>query len=96
MQKEQEIMQQQLESMAVEIRHRLQEEASKVDNNIMTKKELIDIINEEISDAKHGVTHFLVTEEFNESDRDEIRKIIRQEVSAIFFDLFKKRKSWGA
>ena len=48
MQKEQEIMQQQLESMAVEIRHRLQEEASKVDNNIMTKKEF-DIISREPS-----------------------------------------------
>lgn len=62
----------------------------------MTKNELYDIINEEISDAKHGVNHFLVTEELRESDKDEIRKIIRQEVSAIFFELFKKRKSWGA
>lgn len=62
----------------------------------MTKKELYDIINEEISDAKFGVNRFLVTEELNESDKDLIRKIIRQEVSAIFFDLFKKRKSWGA
>ncbi len=62
----------------------------------MTKRELHDIINEEISAAKFGVNHFLVTEELNESDKDEIRKIIRQEVSAIFFDLFKKRKSWGA
>ena len=62
----------------------------------MTKKELYDIINEEISDAKFGVNRFLVTEELNESDKDLIRKIIRQDVSAIFFDLFKKRKSWGA
>jgi hypothetical protein len=62
----------------------------------MTKEELVDIINEEISDAKFGVNNFLVTEELKESDKDEIRKIIRQEVSAIFFDLFKKRKSWGA
>ena len=62
----------------------------------MTKEELVDIINQEISDAKFGVNHFLVTEELKESDKDEIRKIIRQEVSAIFFDLFKKRKSWGA
>ena len=58
----------------------------------MTKNELYDIINEEIRDFKYGVNHFLVTEELNESDRDEIRKIIRQEVSTIFFDLFKKRK----
>ena len=62
----------------------------------MKKSELFDIINEEISDVKFGVNHFLLTEELNESDKDEIRKIIRQEVSAIFFDLFKKRKSWGA
>ena len=57
---------------------------------------MYDIINEEISTAKFGVNHFLVTEELNESDKDLIRKIIRQEVSAIFFDLFKKRKCWGA
>jgi|TARA_R110002124_G_scaffold189366_2_gene356583 hypothetical protein len=62
----------------------------------MTKRDLYNIINEEISYAKYGVNHSLVTEEFNESDKDLIRKIIRQEVSAIFFDLFKKRKSWGA
>ena len=62
----------------------------------MTKNELYDIINEEIRDFKYGVNHFLVTEELNESVRDEIRKFIKQEVSAIFFDLFKKRKSWGA
>ena len=45
----------------------------------MKKSELFDIINEEISDAKFGVNHFLVTEELNESDKDLIRKIIRQE-----------------
>ena len=44
----------------------------------MKKSELFDIINEEISDAKHGVNHFLLTEELNESDKDEIRKIIRR------------------
>jgi|TARA_Y100001958_G_C21194573_1_gene522178 hypothetical protein len=62
----------------------------------MKKGELVDIINEEIRDFKYGVNHFLVKEELDESDKDVIRKIIRQEVSAIFFDLFKKRKSWGA
>ena len=62
----------------------------------MKKGELVDIINEEIRDFKYGVNHFLVKEELDESDKDTIRKIIRQEVSAIFFDLFKKRKSWGA
>ena len=39
MQKEQEMVQKQLESIAVEVRHQLQEEASKVDNKIITKKE---------------------------------------------------------
>ena len=55
----------------------------------MTKTELYDIINEEIVNFKKGT----INEEL--SDR-EIRKIIRQEVSAIFFELFKKRKTWGA
>jgi len=58
----------------------------------MTKRELYDIINEEIVNVKKGT----INEELNESDRDLIRKIIRQEVSAIFFELFKKRKTWGA
>ena len=39
LQKEQEMMQKQMESIAVEVRHQLQEEASKVDNKIITKKE---------------------------------------------------------
>jgi hypothetical protein len=55
----------------------------------MTKRELYDIINEEIVNFKKGK----LNEDLNESDKDLIRKIIRQEVSAIFFDLFKKRKS---
>ena len=58
----------------------------------MTKRELYDIINEEVVNFKKGK----INEERNESDKALIRKIIRQEVSAIFFDLFKKRKSWGA
>jgi hypothetical protein len=58
----------------------------------MTKRELYDIINEEIVNVKKGT----INEELTESDKDVIRKIIRQEVSAIFFDLFKKRKTWGA
>ena len=58
----------------------------------MTKKELLEIIDEEISNVKLGK----INEELTESELDKIRKIIRQEVSAIFFDLFKKRKSWGA
>jgi hypothetical protein len=39
MQKEQEMMQQQLKSFEVEIMNRLKQEASKVENNIVTKKE---------------------------------------------------------
>ncbi len=38
-QKEQEMMQKQIESIAVEVRHQLQEEASKVDNKVITKEE---------------------------------------------------------
>jgi hypothetical protein len=58
----------------------------------MTKKELLEIIDEEIQNVKLGN----INESLSESDEDEIRKLIRTEVSAIFFDLFKKRKSWGA
>ena len=58
----------------------------------MTKKELLEIVDEEISNVKLGK----INEELTESELDKIRKMIRQEVSAIFFDLFKKRKSWGA
>ena len=58
----------------------------------MTKRELLEIIDEEISNVKLGN----INEDLSESDEDNIRKIIRQEVSAIFFELFKKRKSWGA
>ena len=58
----------------------------------MTKRELLEIIDEEIHNVKLGN----INEELSESDEDEIRKLIRIEVSAIFFDLFKKRKSWGA
>ncbi len=58
----------------------------------MTKRKLLEIIDEEILCIKNGI----INEELSESDEDNIRKIIRQEVSAIFFELFKKRKSWGA
>jgi hypothetical protein len=58
----------------------------------MTKRDLYNIINEEIHNVKLGN----ISEELSESDEDTIRKMIRTEVSAIFFDLFKKRKSWGA
>jgi hypothetical protein len=58
----------------------------------MTKKELLEIIDEEIQNVKLGI----ISEEITESDEDKIRKMIRTEISAVFFDLFKKRKSWGA
>ena len=58
----------------------------------MTKKELYNIIDEEIQNVKLN----RITEEITNEDEKLIRELIRQEVSAIFFDLFKKRKMWGA
>jgi hypothetical protein len=58
----------------------------------MTKRELYDIINEEIVNVKKGK----INEEITNDDEKLIRELIRQEVSAIFFDLFKKRRMWGA
>lgn len=58
----------------------------------MTKQRLLEIIDEEIQHAKWGI----INEEITSEDEKKIRKIIRREVSAIFFDLFKKRKTWGA
>ena len=60
----------------------------------MKKSQIIKIINEEIENVKWGKTQ--LNEELEPKDIREIRAIIRKEVSAIFFDLFKKRKSWGA
>jgi len=51
----------------------------------------IKIINEEIENVKWG----RVNENLDSEDIEKIRSIIRKEVSAIFFDLFKKRRSWG-
>jgi hypothetical protein len=58
----------------------------------MTKRRLLEIIDEEIQHTKWG----FVNEEITNQDEKLIRELIRQEVSAIFFDLFKKRKMWGA
>jgi predicted transcriptional regulator len=58
----------------------------------MKKQRIKEIIKEEITKCKWGI----VTEELDRNDEAEIREIIRKEVSAIFFDLFKKRKTWGA
>ena len=57
----------------------------------MNKTKLLEIIDQEIINIKYGVN-----EELSDRDEDKIRKLIRQEASAIFFDLFKKRKNWGA
>tara|TARA_B100001778_G_scaffold323693_1_gene317279 strand:+ start:73 stop:261 length:189 start_codon:yes stop_codon:yes gene_type:complete len=62
----------------------------------MTLKKLKQIIKEEIDNQKYGIDIFLMNEEITNEDEEKIRKIIRQEVSAIFFELFKKRRSWGA
>lgn len=59
----------------------------------MKKSRFIEIMNEEIENVKWGR---VLNEEIDSSDERKIRDIIRSEVSAIFFDLFKKRKSWGA
>jgi hypothetical protein len=61
----------------------------------MKLKKLKQIVKEEILIYKYGGVS-LVNEEITNEDEDKIRKIIRQEVSAIFFELFKKRRSWGA
>ena len=51
----------------------------------MTKRELLNIIDEEIQNVKLD----RINEEITNDDEKKIREIIRQEVSAIFFDLFK-------
>ena len=53
------------------------------------------IVKEEILIHKYNGSS-VINEEVTNEDEDKIRKIIRQEVSAIFFELFKKRRSWGA
>tara|TARA_X000000368_G_C22511719_1_gene485194 strand:- start:361 stop:546 length:186 start_codon:yes stop_codon:yes gene_type:complete len=61
----------------------------------MKIKRLKQIVKEEILIRKYdGIS--VINEEVTNEDEDKIRKIIRQEVSAIFFELFKKRRSWGA
>ena len=61
----------------------------------MTITKLKQIVKEEILIKKYGGVS-VINEEIKKWDEDKIRKIIRQEVSAIFFELFKKRRSWGA
>ena len=58
----------------------------------MKKSRLLQIMKEEIHNGKLGI----LNEELEHGDESEIREMIRTEVAAIFFELFKKRKSWGA
>lgn len=60
----------------------------------MKKSQVIKIINEEIENIKWGKTQ--LNEELEPADIRRIRSVVRKEVSAIFFELFKKRKTWGA
>ena len=57
----------------------------------MTITRLKQIVKEEILIKKYGGVS-VINEEINERDEDKIRKIIRQEVSAIFFELFKNEE----
>lgn len=59
----------------------------KENKNIINK-----LIDEEIQ--RHQLQK--LNEELSSQDEDKIRNIVRSEVSAIFFDLFKKRRIWGA
>lgn len=61
----------------------------------MKQSRIKEIIQEEITNVKWGRTH-VINENLEPEDEREIRDIIRNEVSAIFFELFKKRKTWGA
>ena len=60
----------------------------------MNKKRIKEIIAEEIEKVKWGKTP--LNEELEPEQEREVRAMIRKEVSAIFFELFKKRKMWGA
>lgn len=58
----------------------------------MKRKQIEKIISEEIENVKWG----RINESIEQSDISKIRAIIRREVASIFFELFKKRKTWGA
>jgi hypothetical protein len=58
----------------------------------MKKSQVTNIIKEEIENVKWG----RINEQLEPDDVSKIRAIIRKEVSSIFFELFKKRKTWGA
>lgn len=54
----------------------------------MKKSELQQIIKEEINNIKR------LDEALTKKDYEELRDIIRSEIAAVFFDLFKKRNIW--
>lgn len=56
----------------------------------MTKNQLLQIIDEEIQSAKRGIINEKITSE----SEQQIRAIIRNEIAAIFFTLFKRRNTW--
>jgi len=58
----------------------------------MTKKRLGQIIQEEITEA---LEQKRLDEALTANDYREIKDIIRAEVVAIFFDLYKKRQVWA-
>lgn len=60
----------------------------------MKKSRIQEIINEEITNVKWG-RDIPLNESIGPDEEREIRDIIRSEVAAIFFTLFKRRKSWG-
>jgi len=54
----------------------------------ITKKHIVQLVKEELT----GKSHLL--EEMAENDIQKIRNIIRREIAAVFFELFKKRSVW--
>lgn len=56
----------------------------------MKREQLINIIKEEYHNYKWG----MIDENFTNEDERELRELIRNEIAAIFFDLFKKRAAW--
>ncbi len=57
----------------------------------MKKSRIQEIIREEIVNI---VREKQLTESLDRKDYEEIKDIIRAELAAVFFDLFKKRQMW--
>jgi len=54
----------------------------------ITKTQIEQLVREELS------SNSLLNEELDSADFEVLRKFIRKEIAAIFFDLFKKRGTW--